>query len=136
MSKRKDSWPFWDDEFEADPNSQVVDEAGESENPVAQKPSENNNLTIKKKKVIAPKYSSRDTFRYASLGTEFLGAVLAGTFLGWAISWLIGRFTGHMPTWLIAVGVVLGAAAGFLNIFGFLKEEERKEEQEKRGSSK
>ena len=74
----------------------------------------------------------QDLFRFVNLGTELFAAVLVGTIIGWAIGRLIPRFA----TISIILGVIVGAAAGFLNMYNAIMELERKEEQRKRDSSK
>jgi ATP synthase protein I len=50
-----------------------------------------------------------------SLGTEMAAAVLIGTFMGyWVDKWL-----GTEP-WILIVGFIFGAAAGFRNLFRFI----------------
>jgi F0F1-type ATP synthase assembly protein I len=77
-----------------------------------------------------------DLMSYASLGTELLASIIVGVLLTWAVSWLIGLITGHRPTWIIAIGVVLGAAAGFLNMYRFIVEENKEEERRRHDSSR
>ena len=51
-------------------------------------------------------------FTFGNLGVEMLVAVLIGTFGGYLLDrWL------HTKPWLLIAGFVLGAAAGFRNIF-------------------
>ncbi|MHB8840768.1 MAG: AtpZ/AtpI family protein [Candidatus Aquicultor sp.] len=88
--------------------------------------------TGKKKQETAPKSSSADLMRFVSLGTELAAAVFIGTFLGWAFN----RITGYQGPWALVVGMVIGSIAGFLNMYRVITEEEQKEEQHKRGSSK
>jgi ATP synthase protein I len=61
----------------------------------------------------------RDLRLYGSLGIEMAAAVLIGTLMGyWADKWL-----GTQP-WILIVGFILGAAAGFRNLFGFIARED------------
>ena len=48
--------------------------------------------------------------------TELVAAVLVGGGLGWGIDWLFGWFGFHTRPVFMIVGVVLGAAAGILNV--------------------
>ena len=52
----------------------------------------------------------------ARLGMELVVATLVGAFLGY----LLDRFLGTKP-WLMVVGVVIGAIAGFLNVYRFVQ---------------
>lgn len=61
----------------------------------------------------------QDLRLYGSLGIEMAAAVLIGTFMGyWADKWL-----GTKP-WLLIVGFILGAAAGFRNLFRLIARED------------
>jgi ATP synthase protein I len=61
----------------------------------------------------------RDLRLYGSLGIEMAAAVLIGTLMGyWADKWL-----GTQP-WILIVGFILGAAAGFRNLFRFIARED------------
>lgn len=63
-------------------------------------------------------------FHYGNIGIEMLVAVLLGTFGGYLLDrWL------HTRPWLMIVGFVLGAAAGFRNIFRLMVSEEKKEKK-------
>jgi len=56
---------------------------------------------------------------YGSLGIEMAAAVLIGTFMGyWADKWL-----GTQP-WILIIGFIFGAAAGFRNLFRFIARED------------
>lgn len=136
-----DRWPDKDDEVEVNydwdlgkaiEKDRPVDReiAKEAENEVsAQTTSDKNIKTGKKKQVSAPKTSSSDLMKFVGLGTELLAGVLVGTLLGWAFN----KFTGYHGPWALIVGVLLGAAAGFLNLYRAVTEGE---EQENSGSSK
>jgi ATP synthase protein I len=52
----------------------------------------------------------------ARVGTELVVATMLGAFLGY----LLDRFLGTKP-WLMVVGVVIGAVAGFLNVYRFVQ---------------
>lgn len=52
----------------------------------------------------------------ARVGMELVVATLVGAFLGY----LLDRFLGTKP-WLMVVGVVVGAIAGFLNVYRFVQ---------------
>lgn len=45
------------------------------------------------------------------LATELIAGVLVGTFIGWWLDWLLGT-----APWLLIIFLVLGAAAGILNV--------------------
>ena len=61
----------------------------------------------------------QDLRLYGSLGIEMTASVLIGTFMGyWADKWL-----GTKP-WLLIVGFILGAAAGFRNLFRLIARED------------
>ena len=56
---------------------------------------------------------------YGSLGIEMAAAVLIGTLIGyWADKWL-----GTRP-WILIIGFVFGAAAGFRNLYRFVARED------------
>ena len=56
---------------------------------------------------------------YGSLGIEMAAAVFIGTFMGyWADKWL-----GTQP-WILIIGFIFGAAAGFRNLFRFIARED------------
>jgi ATP synthase protein I len=48
--------------------------------------------------------------------TELVAALLVGGGLGWGIDWLFGHFGFHTRPVFMIVFVVLGAAAGILNV--------------------
>ena len=52
----------------------------------------------------------------ARVGTELVVATMVGVFLGY----LLDRYLGTRP-WLMVVGVVIGAIAGFLNVYRFVQ---------------
>ena len=131
----KDRWPLWDTRYGADEDVTGENEPGATA-PTGRKETDKKIAANERTKPTSSNYSLQDALRFASLGTELFAAVILGTLLGWALSWLVGKLTGHEPTWLIAVGVFLGAIAGFLNLYRVIVEEEKKEEQQKRGSSK
>lgn len=45
------------------------------------------------------------------MGIELLAGIATGTGLGWAIDWAAGT-----APWFLIIGLLLGAAAGFLNL--------------------
>jgi ATP synthase protein I len=54
--------------------------------------------------------------------TELVAALLVGGGLGWGIDWLFGRFGYQTRPVFMIVFVVLGAAAGILNVVRAAKE--------------
>jgi F0F1-type ATP synthase assembly protein I len=71
---------------------------------------------------------SRGQFmKLTSIGTELLAAVLVGTFIGWVVN----RLFGNKYPWIIAIGVIVGAMAGLLNIYRLIVEEEEKDRQQR-----
>ena len=52
----------------------------------------------------------------ARVGTELVVATMVGVFLGY----LLDRYLGTRP-WLMVVGLVIGAIAGFLNVYRFVQ---------------
>ena len=63
---------------------------------------------------------------YGSLGIEMAASVLIGTFMGyWADKWL-----GTQP-WILIVGFVFGAAAGFRNLYRFISREDQNRGKER-----
>ncbi len=58
-------------------------------------------------------------FRFA---TELVASMIVGGGLGWGIDWLLGRFVFHTFPAFMIVFVVLGAAAGILNVVRAAKE--------------
>jgi ATP synthase protein I len=63
----------------------------------------------------------------ARIGVELVVATLMGSALGF----LADRFFRTTP-WLMIVGLLLGASAGFLNIFRFVQALQKKEDQEQK----
>lgn len=57
---------------------------------------------------------------YGSLGIEMAASVLIGTFIGY----LIDKWLGTLP-WILIIGFVFGAAAGFRNLYRFISREDR-----------
>ncbi|HZD60401.1 MAG TPA: AtpZ/AtpI family protein [Anaerolineae bacterium] len=133
LQSDNDRWPLWDQEFDETEGEQA--EAGE--NRAEAKRSTEHRTTDKKisigegKRPQSVKSPSGDAWKYSTIGTELLAAVLIGTLIGWAIS----RYIGGGP-WAITAGVLIGAAAGLLNLYRIIVELEQKEEQERRGSSR
>jgi ATP synthase protein I len=63
---------------------------------------------------------------YGSLGIEMAASVLIGTFIGyWIDKWL-----GTLP-WILIIGFVFGAAAGFRNLYRFISREDLNRGKEK-----
>ena len=56
---------------------------------------------------------------YGSLGTEMAACVLIGTLLGY----LADRWLGTRP-WILLIGFIFGAAAGFRNLYRFISRED------------
>jgi len=54
--------------------------------------------------------------------TELVAALIVGGGLGWGIDWLFGRFLFNTFPVFMLVFVVLGAAAGILNVMRAAKE--------------
>jgi ATP synthase protein I len=54
--------------------------------------------------------------------TELVAALIVGGGLGWGIDWLFGHFGIHTRPVFMLVFVVLGAAAGILNVMRAAKE--------------
>src|ERR1700679_1051663 len=54
--------------------------------------------------------------------TELVAALIVGGGLGWGIDWLFGHFGIHTRPVFMVVFVVLGAAAGILNVVRAAKE--------------
>jgi ATP synthase protein I len=54
--------------------------------------------------------------------TELVAALIVGGGLGWGIDWLFGHFGIHTRPVFLMVFVVLGAAAGILNVMRAAKE--------------
>jgi len=52
----------------------------------------------------------------ARVGMELVVATMVGVFLGY----LLDRYLGTRP-WLMVVGLVIGAVAGFLNVYRFVQ---------------
>jgi ATP synthase protein I len=63
----------------------------------------------------------------ARIGVELVVATLMGSALGF----LADRFFKTAP-WLMIVGVLFGAAAGFLNIFRFVQALQKEEDQKQK----
>lgn len=63
---------------------------------------------------------------YGSLGIEMAAAVLIGTLTGyWADKWL-----GTQP-WILIIGFILGAAAGFRSLYRIISREDGDKEKER-----
>ena len=63
---------------------------------------------------------------YGSLGIELAAAVFIGTLTGyWADKWL-----GTQP-WILIIGFILGAAAGFRSLFRIIAREDGDKEKER-----
>lgn len=62
-------------------------------------------------------YASKTGFR---VGTELVSGVLVGTALGYVLD----RVFGTAP-WLLIIFLFLGGAAGFLNVYRFVKNEDK-----------
>mgnify|MGYP000153287371 CR=1 FL=1 len=141
LQSNDDRWPLWDDKFDVEPDNTVEETKTANGEQVENKISSEHKISSKitDKKILARKEKQeqniasarQELLRFASLGTELLASVLVGTLLGWVVS----RLFGGAP-WVLAIGVVIGAAAGFLNIYRAIIESEQEEEQQKRGSSK
>lgn len=144
MLQSNDRWPHWDREFGVGDEESEVDKADVSQDdagkgkPVghrATRPITDNRKMITGHKPLddSTKPPAADMLKYASLGTELVAGVLVGVFLGW----LFNRITGYGGPWALAIGVLIGALAGFLNLYRALVEEEQrdKEERPKSGSS-
>lgn len=56
---------------------------------------------------------------YGSLGTEMAACVLIGALLGY----LADRWLGTRP-WILIIGFIFGAAAGFRNLYRFISRED------------
>ena len=70
----------------------------------------------KKPEAVSPKFSPQSSLGFAyRVGLEFLSGILVGLLLGYAMDHIFGT----QPWGLVAM-VILGAAAGILNIFRML----------------
>ena len=58
---------------------------------------------------------------YGSIGVEMMACVLVGAFGGYGLDRLF-----HTKPWLMIIGFVFGAAAGFLSLFRFVMKEKDK----------
>lgn len=67
------------------------------------------------------KFFDRDLVRYGNIGLEMLVSVLIGAGGGY----LLDRYL-HTRPWLMIVGFVLGAAAGFRTLFRLINQEKDK----------
>jgi ATP synthase protein I len=67
----------------------------------------------------------------ARIGVELVAATLVGTGLGFAAD----RYFNTAP-WFLVGGVLLGAAAGFLNIFRFVTALQKEEAEETKEDQK
>jgi F0F1-type ATP synthase assembly protein I len=72
----------------------------------------------------------KQMYTYGNLGLEMLVAVFVGAFGGYLLDrWL------HTRPWLLLVGFVLGAAAGYRNIFKLMAAEGKKENGNKKSGT-
>lgn len=83
---------------------------------------------LKATEAIARKDNTESEFSYATktgfrVGTELVSGVLVGAALGYFLDKLLGT----QPIFLIIL-LFLGGAAGFLNVYRFVKNEERSKE--------
>lgn len=134
-----DRWPMWGQRHEVEEVEDEPQRVKPETKPMVEKrvSSVEKTLTDKRKKTgerkldNTSKPSSANLARYVSLGTELVAAVLVGTFLGWVFN----RLTGYNGPWALVVGIIIGSAAGFLNMYRAVQELEREEEQNTNGSS-
>ncbi|MES9997202.1 AtpZ/AtpI family protein [Desulfovibrio aminophilus] len=54
--------------------------------------------------------------------------LVSGTFVGFAIGWLLDRWLGTGP-WLLLIFLILGIVAGFMNVY---RDAQRMQENERR----
>jgi ATP synthase protein I len=69
------------------------------------------------------KIFDRDLIRYGNLGLEMLVSVLIGVGGGY----LLDRYL-HTRPWLMILGFILGAAAGFRNLIRLMGQEKNKKD--------
>lgn len=69
------------------------------------------------------KFFDSDFIRYGNLGLEMLISVLIGTGGGY----LLDRYL-HTRPWLMIIGFVFGAAAGFRTLFRLMNQEKDKKD--------
>jgi ATP synthase protein I len=72
-----------------------------------------------RKSSSAPPTSMGIAFRFAA---EMVSGLVVGGGIGWGLDWLFGRFGIHTRPVFLLVMVVLGAAAGILNVVRAAKE--------------
>jgi len=133
-------WPMWDQRHEVEEVEDEPQRVKSETKPTTEKrvSSVDKTLTDKRKETgkgkldNTSKSSSADLARYISLGTELVAAVLVGTFLGWVFN----RLTGYNGPWALVIGIIIGSAAGFLNMYRAVQELEREEGQNTNGSSR
>lgn len=83
---------------------------------------------VRGKEMAARKHKEESPFVYASktgfrVGTELISGVLVGA----AIGYLLDSYF-HTKPWLLILFLFLGGAAGFLNVYRFVKSENQKKE--------
>ncbi|MDP2211318.1 MAG: AtpZ/AtpI family protein [Candidatus Aquicultor sp.] len=127
-----DRWPMWETRHASDED---VERTGKGEavekKPTEHKESDKKITTSKDVNSRKANSSKRELIKLGHLGTELLAAVLVGTLIGWAIGRLVPRYA----TAIMLVSIILGAAAGFLNIYRAVIEMEQEEERQKRDFS-
>lgn len=64
----------------------------------------------------------KDLRRFGGLGID----LVANTLVGLVFGFLLDRWLGTKP-WLMIVGLVFGAAAGFLTIFKIIAEQDKED---------
>jgi F0F1-type ATP synthase assembly protein I len=135
LQTNDDRWPMWNHRFGGDDDDETNESSSKQRKPdkKSNRQSEVGKLEEKKaSKDIGTGFESNDISRgqfmkLSSIGTELFAAVLVGTFLGW----IINRLFGNKIPWVIAIGVIIGAIAGLLNLYNLIVEEEKKDKQRK-----
>jgi F0F1-type ATP synthase assembly protein I len=132
LQTNDDQWPRWEQGFGSSEDeirrvskrdAPRLKRGQQVEKQKAEKHKHHESRPLDKKHNVSGSINPGQFMKYTSIGTELLAAVLVGTFLGWAVN----RLFGNRIPWVMAIGVVIGAMAGLLNIYRFIVEEEHKE---------
>ncbi len=86
--------------------------------------------SLEKKERLAAKQGEENRFVYASkTGFRVSVELLSGVLIGAGLGYILDNFLNTAPLMLV-IFLFFGAAAGFLNVYRFVRTEEEKREKE------